>query len=71
MMWLDGSYEYWVPELTVCESVVSDVVGWRVGKVEEQGSNASGTVLHVGCLCSLQSFKGDGDGNEGNEHQAG
>lgn len=49
--------------LTVCESVVSDVVGRAVGEVEEQSSNTSSIVLGT-FGSSLDSLERDSDTNE-------
>jgi hypothetical protein len=54
---------------TIGKSVVTDVVGRRVGEVEEQRSNASRPVLDLRVLGLLQRLERDGDTDEGEQHQ--
>lgn len=55
--------------LTVGKSIISDVVRGRVGKVEEQGRNASWIVLVVPVLGLLELLERDSDADEGAEHE--
>ena len=67
MNFKDGAYEL---ELTVGEGVVSNVVGWRIGKVKEQGGDTSSVVLlaHGSCLDLLER---DSNGDEYEQHERG
>lgn len=62
------------PELDkvgVSEGVVANVVGGRVGEVEEHSGNAGGLVLNSSGISSLDPLKTNGVTNEHQKHHAG
>lgn len=54
--------------LTVCQSIVAQVVARRVGKIEEQGGDGCRAVRFVAVLCSSQLLERDGHGRKDQEH---